>query len=143
MPIDPNAPVSHISFYEADAYAKWRGCRLPTEFEWEVAARQFEPQSSPKSNFVEEANFETLTTGTYDFMGNLWEWTSSAYRPYPFYQAPKGPLGEYNGKFMINQMVLRGGSYATQRHHIRHTYRNFFHPRLRWMCSGIRIAKHI
>ncbi|MEP4532755.1 MAG: ergothioneine biosynthesis protein EgtB [Cyclobacteriaceae bacterium] len=142
VPIDLNAPVSHISFFEADAYAKWRGCRLPTEFEWEVAARQFQPELSEKSNFVEEAHFETIPTGTYDFLGNLWEWTSSAYRPYPFYQAPEGPLGEYNGKFMINQMVLRGGSYATQRHHIRHTYRNFFHPHLRWMCSGIRMARH-
>ncbi len=140
--IDWNAPVSHISFYEADAFAKWKNCRLPTEFEWEVAAKLY-TQPSVHDNFVEHQKFETINTGQSDFYGNVWEWTASAYRPYPFYKAPEGALGEYNGKFMINQMVLRGGSYATPLNHIRPTYRNFFHPHLRWMCSGLRLARHI
>ncbi|MFY0601350.1 MAG: ergothioneine biosynthesis protein EgtB [Cyclobacteriaceae bacterium] len=141
--IDMRAPVSHISFYEADAFAKWKGCRLPTEFEWEVASRLYEPKISNNSNFIEKGVLEATATGEMDFLGNLWEWTSSPYRPYPFYKALEGALGEYNGKFMINQMVLRGGSYATPQDHVRHTYRNFFHPHLRWMCSGFRLAKHI
>ena len=141
--IDMGAPVSHISFYEADAFARWKNCRLPTEFEWEAACQVYEPHPSSTSNFVDDKIFRPIHTGGYDFYGNLWEWTSSAYRPYPFYEAPKGVLGEYNGKFMINQMVLRGGSYATPQDHIRLTYRNFFHPHLRWMCSGIRLARHI
>lgn len=137
-----DAPVSHISFFEADAFARWSGCRLPSEMEWEVAAKMYEPEVSQKSNFVDDQNFRPIATGGLDFYGNLWEWTSSPYRPYPYYKIPEGVLGEYNGKFMINQMVLRGGSYATPRDHIRLTYRNFFHPHLRWMCSGIRLAKY-
>lgn len=140
--LDPNLPVSHLSFYEADAYAKWKDCRLPTEYEWEVAAKIYEPIVSEVSNFIDLQAFEARPTNGFDFLGNLWEWTSSAYRPYPFYHVPEGPLGEYNGKFMMNQMVLRGGSYATPSDHIRHTYRNFFHPDLRWMCSGFRLARH-
>ena len=115
-PLKQGAAVSHISFYEAAAYAQWKGLRLPTEFEWEVAA--------PKLNW-----------------GQLWEWTESAYLPYPGFSKAPGALGEYNGKFMVNQKVLRGASVATSPDHSRITYRNFFHPHLRWMFSGIRLAK--
>lgn len=116
MEIDPNLPAIHTSFYEASAFAAWKGMRLPTEFEWEVASNKF--------------NY-----------GQLWEWTSSAFLPYPDYKKVEGALGEYNGKFMVNQMVLRGASIATSSGHSRYTYRNFFHPHMRWMFSGIRLAK--
>ncbi len=114
--LDPQAPVAHISFYEAAAYAEWEGCRLPTEFEWEVAA--------DKLNW-----------------GQRWEWTNSAYLPYPHFEKAPGAMGEYNGKFMVNQMVLRGGSVATAEGHSRKTYRNFFHPESRWQFTGIRLTK--
>ena len=114
--VNGNLPVSHITFYEAFAYAQWKGMRLPTEFEWEVASSQF--------------NY-----------GQLWEWTNSAYLPYPNYTKVEGALGEYNGKFMVNQMVLRGASIATSKNHSRATYRNFFQANLRWQFSGIRLAK--
>ena len=140
--VDRHAPVSHISFYEADAFARWKGMRLPTEFEWEVAAGIYEPQIPPSANFVEKERFGPVS-GQPGFFGNLWEWTSSAYQPYPYYKAPDGALGEYNGKFMVNQKVLRGGSYATPADHIRLTYRNFFHPHLQWLFCGIRLARHI
>jgi ergothioneine biosynthesis protein EgtB len=116
-PIDPHAAVSHISFYEASAFADWAGKRLPTEAEWEVASTQFK-------------------------WGNLWEWTNSAYLPYPGYKKSKGAIGEYNGKFMINQHVLRGSSLATPFGHSRNTYRNFFHPHLRWQFTGLRLAEN-
>ena len=114
--LDPNNPVSHISYYEAFAYAQWRGLRLPTEFEWEVAQQNFK-------------------------WGDRWEWTESAYLPYPGYKKEDGALGEYNGKFMVNQKVLRGGSVATPKEHTRATYRNFFHPKLRWQYTGLRLAR--
>ena len=136
-------PLCHISYYEADAFARWKGCRLPTEHEWEVACNTFANPSSNQANFVEENTFRPMQTGDYDFLGNVWEWTSSPYVAYPYYNPPEGALGEYNGKFMVNQMVLRGGSFGTAKNHIRSTYRNFFHPHLRWMFSGIRLAKHI
>lgn len=113
-----NAPVTHISFYEASAFAEWRGKRLPTEFEWEVASDKFD-------------------------WGKRWEWTNSAYLPYPGYQKASGAIGEYNGKFMVNQIVLRGASIATPKNHSRKTYRNFFHPDLRWQFTGLRLAEHI
>ncbi|WP_436515125.1 ergothioneine biosynthesis protein EgtB [Ekhidna sp. To15] len=141
--IDLNDPLCHISYYEADAFARWKGCRLPTEQEWEVSCNTFSPQVSNKINFVEENNFRPIQTEDHSFYGNVWEWTSSPYTAYPYYNPPEGALGEYNGKFMVNQMVLRGGSFGTARNHIRSTYRNFFHPHLRWMFSGIRLAKHI
>ncbi|WP_245811246.1 ergothioneine biosynthesis protein EgtB [Ekhidna lutea] len=136
-------PVCHISFYEADAFARWRGCRLPTEQEWEVACKMYSPNVLADANFVENKHFKAIQTSDFDFFGNLWEWTSSPYVSYPYYNPPEGALGEYNGKFMVNQMVLRGGSFGTPRNHIRATYRNFFHPHLRWMFSGIRLAKYI
>jgi ergothioneine biosynthesis protein EgtB len=113
--VEPDAPVCHVSFYEAAAFAEWRGCRLPTEFEWEAAADRFA-------------------------WGRRWEWTNSAYLPYPGFVKPAGAVGEYNGKFMINQMVLRGASVATPPGHSRRTYRNFFHPHLRWQFTGLRLA---
>ena len=115
-------PVTHVSFYEADAFARWSGARLPTEMEWEVAA-------------TAEA------TGLAQLYGDVWQWTRSAYAPYPGYAPPAGALGEYNGKFMSNQIVLRGGSCATPRDHTRATYRNFFYPDARWQFSGIRLAR--
>ena len=116
MPIDLSAPVSHISYYEAYAYASWKGMRLPTEFEWEIAAQNFS-------------------------WGERWEWTESAYLPYPGFSKAPGAIGEYNGKFMVSQKVLRGASIATPEHHSRITYRNFFHPHLRWQYTGIRLVK--
>lgn len=121
-PLIPQAPVRHVSWYEADAFARWSGCRLPTEFEWEAAS--FDP------------DFKEAT-------GHVWQWTESAYRPYPGFKPVPGAVGEYNGKFMINQMVLRGGSLATPAGHARPTYRNFFHPDKRWQFSGLRLAKDL
>lgn len=143
--LDLNAPVSHISFYEADAFARWQDLRLPTEFEWEVACRQYSPELPPEANMQDSNRFEPVPQqgANRQFYGDLWEWTSSAYRPYPYYKTADGALGEYNGKFMSNQMVLRGGSCATPRDHIRPSYRNFFPPHLRWMFSGIRLAQYI
>ena len=143
--VDPAAPVSHVSFYEADAYARWKGMRLPTEYEWEAACNKHAVQVPEDANMQDKGVLEPQAAkkDNPQFYGDLWEWTGSAYRPYPFYQAADGALGEYNGKFMVNQMVLRGGSCATPRDHIRPTYRNFFHPQLRWMFSGIRLAQYL
>ena len=143
-PLDLNEPVTHVSYFEADAYAKWAGARLPTEFEWERASADVEIDG----NFVESERFhpKALTgreqNGSLRQMfGDVWEWTRSAYSPYPGYHAAPGALGEYNGKFMCNQYVLRGGSCATSRSHIRKTYRNFFQPDKRWQFTGIRLAR--
>ena len=148
--VDPSEPVTHVSYFEADAYANWAGARLPTEFEWERAAL-----SCPiEGNFVETELFhpvpvtvasaisaEKAGKGLQQMFGDVWEWTRSAYSPYPGYRAAPGALGEYNGKFMCNQYVLRGGSCATSRTHIRRTYRNFFQPEKRWQFTGIRLAR--
>jgi len=115
-PLDKNGILTHVSFYEAQAFATWKGMRLPTEFEWEIAATQFN-------------------------WGKRWEWTYSSYHPYPGFKIAKGAVGEYNGKFMVNQMVLRGASVATSPGHSRITYRNFFHPQYRWQFTGIRLVK--
>ncbi|MTI87237.1 MAG: ergothioneine biosynthesis protein EgtB [Balneolaceae bacterium] len=140
--VDVNEPVTHVSYYEADAYARWKGLRLPTEEEWEHACNQF----PPKGNFVEQKNFhprpvESSKSKLHQMWGDVWEWTQSAYSPYPNYKPLPGALGEYNGKFMANQYVLRGGSCATSKTHIRKTYRNFFHADARWQFSGIRLVK--
>jgi ergothioneine biosynthesis protein EgtB len=144
QPLDPDRPVTHVSYFEADAYARWRGLRLPTEVEWEVACQQLYDQIPTDSNWLEsELGHPTAQKDPQDYqmLGQVWEWTGSAYLPYPNYPRLKGALGEYNGKFMVNQMVLRGGSCATPVSHIRPTYRNFFQTDKRWQFTGIRLAR--
>ena len=142
--VNPHQPVAHISYFEADAYARWRGMRLPTEQEWEAACRQLHHDIPEYANFAEtnllHPRIQRDNTDN-QLLGDSWEWTGSAYLPYPNYPRFKGALGEYNGKFMVNQMVLRGGSCATPRSHIRISYRNFFHADERWQFTGIRLAK--
>ncbi len=142
--IDFNEPVCHISFYEADAFARWAGSRLPTEGEWETASSE----EKPVGNFVEAGFYHPVPVDDIkndsilkQMFGDVWEWTRSSYSPYPGYKTLPGALGEYNGKFMSGQMVLRGGSCATSSTHIRKTYRNFFSPNARWQFMGIRLAK--
>jgi ergothioneine biosynthesis protein EgtB len=148
--LDPAEPVVHVSFYEADAYAKWKGKRLPTEHEWEVAAQRTLDHGSPLTGNLGDSRrcHPTADTGgprenggLRQLIGDVWEWTQSPYTPYPRFRAVSGAIGEYNGKFMSNQMVLRGGAVVTPAHHIRTTYRNFFPPSARWAFSGLRLAE--
>ena len=140
-PLQLDAPVTHVSGYEAMAYASWAGARLPTEFEWEWAARGKERAG----NFADLNRFHPMICDAVSeqFFGDVWEWTSSAYGPYPGYKTLDGVLGEYNGKFMSSQLVLRGGSCATESSHIRASYRNFFYPGDSWQFSGIRLAVNL
>jgi ergothioneine biosynthesis protein EgtB len=141
-PLDPEEPVAHVSLYEADAYARWARARLPSEEEWEVAARG----AGAEGTFAGGGRFHPAVAGAgrpAQLLGDVWEWTRSAYAPYPGFQPAAGALGEYNGKFMCNQLVLRGGSCATPAGHVRSTYRNFFYPEARWQFSGIRLAREV
>lgn len=140
QPLDLNQPVVHVSYYEADAFARWSKARLPTEFEWENFAKQ--TQAPIMGNFLENNLFHTQSTrSSLQLYGDVWEWTQSSYSPFPGYQSAQGALGEYNAKFMCNQFVLKGGSFGTPHSHIRASYRNYYAPNKRWQFSGIRLAR--
>ncbi len=144
--MNPDEPVSHVSLYEAYAYAQWKGWRLPTEAEWEAVCRKYYSGIPEDGNFQESEGFHPRVRNekaNFQMLGELWEWTGSAYLPYPGMPRLDGALGEYNSKFMLNQMVLRGGSCATPVSHIRSSYRNFFQPDKRWQFTGIRLAKDL
>ena len=150
FPVDPEWPVCHVSYFEADAFARWRDARLPTEFEWETACSlsdNAEQDSIARGQFADQLLHDGFcihpTSISNSLLGSVWQWTSSSYEAYPGLETAAGALGEYNGKFMCNQYVLRGGSVATSSSHIRSTYRNFFPAQTRWQFSGIRLAKKI
>lgn len=145
--IDPHTPVCHLSYFEADAYARWAEARLPTEAEWEFAARRLGPRAMQRANFASRSAFHPLppiasaSDEPVQLFGDVWEWTQSSYNAYPGYRPLPGTVGEYNGKFMCNQFVLRGGSCATPAGHVRASYRNFFPPEAQWQFSGLRLAR--
>jgi ergothioneine biosynthesis protein EgtB len=149
--IDPHTPVCHLSYFEADAVARWSGARLPTEVEWEHAARQLRPATGAqqRGNFADRGAFHPLPAGDtaadepLQMFGDVWEWTQSSYAAYPGYRPLPGAVGEYNGKFMSNQYVLRGGSCATPAGHVRASYRNFFPADAQWQFSGLRLARDL
>jgi ergothioneine biosynthesis protein EgtB len=144
LPLDPGAPVCHVSYFEADAFARWAGKRLPTEFEWENAAQSLGAQADAAPATLDESPLRPMPAGAggglLQMFGEVWQWTQSAYAPYPGFRAPEGALGEYNGKFMVSQQALRGSSCATPHGHSRATYRNFFYPWQRWQFMGLRLA---
>jgi ergothioneine biosynthesis protein EgtB len=146
LPIDLNAPVCHVSYFEADAFARWAGKRLPTEFEWEAAARHLRIQEeAPNTSVLRPSprSHKAAPGALTQMFGAVWQWTQSAYSAYPGYRADPGALGEYNGKFMNGQYVLRGSSCATPEGHSRATYRNFFYPHARWQFTGLRLADDV
>jgi ergothioneine biosynthesis protein EgtB len=137
LPVNPGEPVAHVSFYEAAAFAAWAGKRLPTEFEWEAVAEKY----PPVGNFLDLETLRPVAAKGETLFGDVWIWTRSSYDPYPGFKPFDGSLAEYNGKFMVGQVVLRGGSCVTPPSHVRATYRNFFPPSARWQFSGIRLAE--
>ncbi|ROU02239.1 ergothioneine biosynthesis protein EgtB [Marinobacter sp. R17] len=142
QPLDPDGIACHLSGYEADAIARWFGARLPTEFEWEYAAQEEADAARDTAHFVERGRYHPGRADIHTLFGSIWQWTSSAYGPYPGYQPAPRAIGEYNGKFMCNQLVLRGGSCVTDRRQVRSSYRNFFYPPDRWQFSGLRLARN-
>ena len=146
-PLEGSEPACHVSYYEADAYARWAGARLPREAEWEIAAEGAGAEASRSSaGLLESGALHPATArarGLSQMFGDAWEWTASAYEPYPGFEPLAGAFAEYNGKFMVSQMVLRGGSCATPRDHVRSTYRNFFPPSAAWQFTGIRLARDV
>jgi ergothioneine biosynthesis protein EgtB len=145
--LDPHTPICHLSYFEADAYARWAGARLPTEAEWELAARRLRRRNPAHDNLADRGAFHPLPPAQaavdepVQMFGDVWEWTQSSYGAYPGYRPLAGAVGEYNGKFMCSQMVLRGGSCATPAGHVRASYRNFFPPQAQWQFSGLRLAR--